>query len=133
LAEALHQLASRLHRRSLVILLSDLLTPPEPVTRALAYFCHRKHEVNVWQILDPAERDFPFTETARFTDLETQVSVTGHGPRLRAAYQSELEALLQTYRQGFQALGIDSELLLTFSPLESALGRILSIRAQKNC
>ncbi len=56
--KALHQVADRVKRRGLVIVLSDLLDTTETVMAALKHFRYKKNEVIVMQVLDPLERSF---------------------------------------------------------------------------
>ena len=55
LGPALHELAERIRRRGLVVLLSDLMDTPSEVLLGLQHFRHRRHEVVVFHILDPDE------------------------------------------------------------------------------
>src|SRR5579872_1475667 len=59
-----HDLAERIKRRSLLIVLSDLFDDPQEVMKGLQHFRHRKHEVIVFHLLDRDELTFPFKETA---------------------------------------------------------------------
>ena len=56
----LHQLAEALIKRSLVVLISDLLDDPEPVIKGLRHLKFRGTDVVVFQVLDPHELTFPF-------------------------------------------------------------------------
>ncbi|HNQ35519.1 MAG TPA: DUF58 domain-containing protein, partial [bacterium] len=56
LGEVLHTIAARARRRSLIILISDLLDDPERVLKGLVHFRHKYHEVLVFQVLDPVEQ-----------------------------------------------------------------------------
>jgi len=64
---SLHQAAELLTRRSLVIIISDLLQPPEEVARAIQHLQHARHEVEVYHIMDGALGGF------------VGFGVTGHG------------------------------------------------------
>ncbi|SVC79022.1 uncharacterized protein METZ01_LOCUS331876, partial [marine metagenome] len=55
MAPAFHDLAERLSRRGLVIILSDFLDDADEVLTGLRHFRHRGHEVLALQILDPRE------------------------------------------------------------------------------
>ncbi len=55
LSKVFHELAESLKRRALVVVLSDLFDNPAEMVAALKHFRHKKHEVVVFQILDPAE------------------------------------------------------------------------------
>ena len=126
--DSLRWVADRIRRRSLVIVLSDLLDDPAEVIRALAGLRHKKHEILVFQLLDPAERSFPFSSERVFADLESKRRLRVDAPRIRRAYLQELDALLREYRRAFAAHGIDYELLDTAVPFEVALGRYLARR-----
>ena len=69
--KSLSDLADRIHRRGLIILISDLMDDPRGVLRSLKHFRHRQHEVIVFHVLDPWEREFPFREESGFVDMET--------------------------------------------------------------
>ncbi|MCH8554403.1 MAG: DUF58 domain-containing protein, partial [Schleiferiaceae bacterium] len=74
---ALHQIAERLHRRSLVVLFSDMLdtddTEMESIFQALNHFKYNKHEVVFFHTHDKRlELDFEFENRPyKFVDLET--------------------------------------------------------------
>jgi hypothetical protein len=80
------------------------------------------------QVLDPAERDFPFGEPAHFEDLETgdRIPVVPHdqAARYRALMAEHLDAVQSKLGQA----GIDYELALTDRPLDFALFNYLSRR-----
>jgi uncharacterized protein (DUF58 family) len=61
-----HQLAERIKRRGLIIIISDLLDDPDQILLGLKHFRHRKHEVIVFHVLDPRERDFDFEAESTF-------------------------------------------------------------------
>ena len=70
LSETFHQLAETIKRRALVVVLSDLFDDPDELVGALKHFRHKKHEVIVFQMLDPAEVTFPFDDVTRIEDME---------------------------------------------------------------
>src|SRR5918911_1621726 len=76
LAGCLHQLAAMIRSKSLVVLLSDLLTTPEPVLESLHHLRHRGNEVILFQILDEAEVHFPFDGVVEFEDIEDHDKLT---------------------------------------------------------
>ena len=59
ISRTLHDLAERVQRRSLIVLLSDLLDDPSRVVRGLQHFRHRRNEVIVFHMMDPDEIAFP--------------------------------------------------------------------------
>ena len=70
LSKVFHELAESLKRRALVVILSDLFDDPAELVGALKHFRHKKHEVIVFQVLDPAELTFPFDDVTRIEDME---------------------------------------------------------------
>ena len=60
IAKSLHQVASMIRHRSLVMLFSDLLGDTEPIYKALHRLRHAGHDVILFHILDEAEALFPF-------------------------------------------------------------------------
>jgi hypothetical protein len=89
---ALRDLAGRLRRRGLVILISDLLVDPEATRLALRFLRHRGHEVLVFHILDPGERELPGAGDARFVDPETDEELPVSTADLRREYRLAVSA-----------------------------------------
>ncbi len=65
-----HDLAERLKKRGIVIVLSDLFDDVPSMLAGLKHFRHRRHEVILFHVLDPAELDFPFRQPMLFKGLE---------------------------------------------------------------
>jgi len=126
MAPAFRDLAERVTRRGLVILLSDLLDEPNEVLKGLKYLRHRGHEVIVFQILDPRERDLDFRQQVRFVDLEhPDQSLTTQPWHMREEYGALMERLIRTYRDGCADARIDFAQLTTSTPFDVALSRYL--------
>jgi uncharacterized protein (DUF58 family) len=120
-AKPLRDLAEAIHKRGLVILISDLLDVPERVIEGLKLFKHRGTDVIVFQVLDPAEIAFPFTQAARFRDLETDEEVHAVPEAVREQYKQAINDLIERYRRELRLAGIDYTLLETSVPLEHGL------------
>lgn len=122
-------LAERLSRRGLLVLISDLMGPPERFLPGLRYFRYRKHEVVVLHVLDPAERRLErLGEAGALTDTETG-RVLRHGPaELAAGYAEALAELERVYRAQAHDRGFDFVSLTTDEPVGIALGRWLAAR-----
>src|SRR3954464_3235592 len=54
-----HDLAERFRKRGVVAILSDLFDDVPRIVQGLKHFRHRRHEVIVFHVLDPAELEFP--------------------------------------------------------------------------
>jgi uncharacterized protein (DUF58 family) len=126
-----HDLAERMRKRGLVIILSDLFDDPGTLLSGLRHFRHRRHDVSVMQIVDPAEQDFPFEDPTRFRGLEGLPEQTVEPRALRRAYQTEFESFLKQVRGMCSDLQMDYVLLRTDRPLDVALRAFLTRRMQR--
>ncbi|HEX9655067.1 MAG TPA: DUF58 domain-containing protein [bacterium] len=98
-AIALHQMAERIKRRGLIIVLSDLFDDPQTVLSALKHFRHRKHEVIVFHIMDPLELTFDFQQDAVFRDMETGEEISTQPWHIRHDYQAKVAEFLANYKK----------------------------------
>jgi uncharacterized protein (DUF58 family) len=125
---ALRDLAVRLRRRGLVILLSDLLVAPDETRTALKFLRHHGHEVLVFHLVDPGERDLPATSEARFFDPETGDELTVSVADIRAEYRDAVSTALEEWERSLRPQGIDYEVVDTDRSLSLALRTYLSKR-----
>jgi uncharacterized protein (DUF58 family) len=123
-----HEMAERLPRRSLVILLTDLLDDPVKVANALRHFRHRRHEVLVFHLMDDAELDFPFRGLIDFKDLETGQRMEVEAELIRDAVRKNVDAFISEYRKICGSAHIDYHVLNTSEPFGKALSACLSKR-----
>lgn len=93
-ARVLHEAAEKIHRRSLVILFSDMFDGDqntEEIFKALQHLKHNKHEVIVFHVLDH-ETELAFTFDDRpieFIDLESNQKLKLNPADVRETYQQE--------------------------------------------
>ena len=127
-ATVLHDLAKRIVRRGLVIVISDLLDQPTKVLSALKHFRHRKHEVIVFHLLDSAEKTFPFQGAISFQDLETGQRLVTQADSLKSSYLEQLNRFIRDYQRGCGANMIDYVQINTETPFDYALSAYLSNR-----
>ena len=126
---AFHDLAERISRRGLVVVLSDLLDDPAAVVQGLRHFRHRGHEVVVFHILDPRERDLDFRRETRFYDLEDPDQLLTTQPwHIQREYRQLMDDLVRTYRLQCAEARIDYVLLDTTTPFDVALSNYLAQR-----
>jgi len=130
-ARPLHQLAEALLKRSLVVVISDLLDDPDPVIKGLRHLKFRGTDVVVFQLLDPNELTFPFKGAAKFTDIETSEEVLADPARSRTEYLRELARLTLRYDRELRGAGIDYVQIDTSQPLDFALLTYLSARSRR--
>ena len=128
LASTFHELAERIVRRGLVIVFSDLLDDPERLLAGLKHFRHRKHEIIVFHILDPRERDLAFDREARFVDLESGAQIATEPWHIAPEYRAHMDALTDRFRRECRDSLIDYVLLDTTEPFDKALVNYLAKR-----
>jgi uncharacterized protein (DUF58 family) len=128
LSTTFHQLAESIKRRALVVVISDLFDDPDKLVESLKHFRHKKHEVVVFHVLDPAELTFPFDDVTRIEDMEDRREVISDPRAFRKAYLEELARFLETVRSGCQAAQIDYALAETGQPFDRFLGTYLARR-----
>jgi uncharacterized protein (DUF58 family) len=124
----LDDIAERLSRRGVVILLSDLFDNADDLMRGLKRLRHRKHDVRVWQIVDPAEEDFPFDDPTLFRGLEGWANLSVEPRLLRAAYLREFLSFRESIRRQCLDLGIDFVVLRTDLPIDLAIKQCLTMK-----
>jgi uncharacterized protein (DUF58 family) len=131
LSVVFHDLAERFKKRGVVAIFSDLFDDVPKILSGLKHFRHRRHEVIVFHILDPAELEFPFRETTLFKGLEGMPEVQTEPAALRRAYQAEIGAYLAELKKGCQMIDIDYVPLRTDEELDVALSSYLASRGAR--
>lgn len=125
------ELGERIKRRGLVILLSDLVEENGSLRKALSFLRHRKHEVIVFHVLDPAEIELPFDEPSVFRDMESQRALPADPVALRASYKRELELYLAGCKEVCLQAYAEYKLIRTDEPLDKSLTEYLSWRSRR--
>ncbi|NLY03192.1 MAG: DUF58 domain-containing protein [Rhodopirellula sp.] len=129
LAQVFHELAAKIHRRSLVIIISDCFGDVDQLLKALARFRHARHDMIVFQIWDPDELDFPFRQWTQFESLETPAHRRLVDPaHLRQAYLENLKRFRDQLTAGCHRHRIDLVPMTTDRPYAEALASYLAIR-----
>lgn len=127
-AASLHEVAERIKRRGLVVVLSDLFDNPNEVSTALKHFRHKGNEVIVMQVLDPLERSFAFGIDAVFKDMETAEELPTQPWHIQKAYRESMAQFLDYYKRECRENAIDYVLLDTATPFDKALFEYLNKR-----
>ena len=131
LAAPLERVAELVRKRGLVVLISDFLAPLERLEPALLRLAARRHEIVLFQVLDPQETRFEFRDAAQFEDLETGQRLTLDPGVIRTEYLRRLEAHGEELRRLCARLGCAWHRLETDRPLELALFDFLKGRTQR--
>lgn len=123
-----HELAERFKKRGIVIVLSDLFDDLDSIAAGLKHFRHRRHEVIVFHVLDPAEVEFPFRQTMLFRGLEQWPSLLVEPRAIRKAYLEQFTGYLQRLRRACRMHNVDYVLMRTDQPLDVVLSTYLASR-----
>lgn len=126
----LSDLAASLHKRSMVILISDLLDDEERVINTLQNLRGMGNDVIAFHLMDEAELKFPFNEASEFVDMENQETYITSPAAIREAYLENLNEYLSFCKKKCQRSGVDYCLLNTSEPLDEALSAYMTKRAR---
>lgn len=134
-ASALDEVAERIGRRSLVVVITDLfenIAAHEDLLKSLRHLRHRGHEVIVFHVLEGAtERQFRFPDVPMlFRDLETGDEVSIQPAQLREHYQEAVQHFSETFRRQCLEHDIDFAELDTNEPYDKALMAYLNKRSR---
>ena len=126
----LHEVAERIKRRGLVIIISDLIDDEAKIANGLQHFRHNRHEVIVFHVMDDAELTFPYDRLTRFKDMEGAGRVVANPKSLRGRYL----ARMQSFQEGLKAAcferGISYNLANTKEPYDHFLAAYLEKRSR---
>ncbi len=124
-----HDLVPKLHRRGMLVIISDLFGDVSALLKALAQFRHAHHEILIFQIWDRDELEFPFKSWTQFESLEMAGAKHLLDPvLLREAYLANLAKFRDELTRGCRRNKIDLVPFTTDQPYSEALAAYLSRR-----
>ena len=127
---ALHQAAEFARRRGMVVLLSDLFGDLDTIVAGLDHLRYNNHEVIIWHIMDPYERDLAVDGHVRFRDLESGETLTTQAEGVREAYKKAVDDWRQALDLECRKRAIDRVELTTEDAPDRALLDYLVKRAK---
>ncbi|HYM00522.1 MAG TPA: DUF58 domain-containing protein [Blastocatellia bacterium] len=130
LSRQLHAIADLLHRRGIVVVISDLYEESEPLIDALEHLRFKGNEVIVFNILDRQELEFEFADSIILEDSETLEQMHVLPEIVRDEYLRAIKSHIKSLREGAERSRIDYELVNTSMPLDGALFSYLARRAE---
>jgi uncharacterized protein (DUF58 family) len=125
----LGQLAEKLTHRSLIVILSDFFDDLESIQKGLRHLRYKKHEIMVFQVLDPAEIQFPFQDVTMFKGLEEMGELLTEPRSLREGYLEQLRQFTDDLQKICRGMHIDFVRMNSGAPLDVALSSFLAGRA----
>jgi uncharacterized protein (DUF58 family) len=127
----LHELASQLRQRGMVLIFSDLFDDPDAVLRGLREIQSRGHDVVVFHVFDRDELEFPFERMTLFLGMEQMPELLCDPKSLRDAYLAEVEEFADRIRKGCLGQRIDYVRITNSMPLDVVLTSYLTARTAR--
>jgi len=129
LAQSIHQLADRLPRRSLVILISDLWLDSDQLVHALQHLRYRHHQGLIIHLLDKAEIDLSFDRQVTLQDLETGEKLQINPADLRETYRKNVQQYLNDIRRCCSDSDVEYHPIYVHEPYDKALVQLITRRS----
>ncbi|MFZ4766758.1 MAG: DUF58 domain-containing protein [Roseimicrobium sp.] len=129
LADVLQNLAPRLRRRGLHMLITDGFDEASALLQAVGILRKQGHEIIVFQLWDRDEIEFPFSRWARFENLENGEDFLLLDPAaIRQRYLQVLAEFRLTLTEGLRKHQADVVPIFTDEPLTNAVKSYLALR-----
>jgi uncharacterized protein (DUF58 family) len=125
----LDQLAEKLTHRSLIVILSDFFDDMDALKQGLRHLRYKKHELMVFQVLDPMEIEFPFEDVTLFKGLEGLGQLLTEPRALRDGYLEQLNSFTDELKKMCRGMHIDFTRMNTGEPLDVSLSSFLATRS----
>ena len=127
-AKCLNEIADKVKRRGLVIIISDFFDNQSEVISAMKHFRYNKNEVIVFQILDPVEISFLEGNPVTLKDMETNEEIYSQPFAMQKAYRETIKEFIENYRSECRKNNIDFISLSTSTRFDTALLSYLNKR-----
>ncbi len=128
LLENLHKAAESIRKRSLIVIISDLLDDPGQIIEGLKHFRARLHEVLVFHITDLMEDKFDFKQETEFVDSETGEKITVNPWQIRREYLANYNDHIDRLKNYCHQFQIEYNPVSTATPLDDLLLKYLLMR-----
>lgn len=135
IASVLHRVADKIHKRSLVVIFTDMFQSGndlEELFTALQHLKHRRHEVVLFHVNDhKTEKEFDFKDRPyQFVDLETNESVKINPALIKTSYQEAMSNFIEKVKLRCGQLKVELVETNTTDTFDKVLGAYL-IKRQK--
>ena len=126
IADTLNQMAERIHRRSLVVIISDMFesgNQMDELFKALQHLRFKKHEVLIFNVADVhTENQFEFENRPyHFIDAETKSEIKLFPDQVRSLYLEQMQKLRQSIYDKCHQYKIDLNVIDVQSPIQQVL------------
>ncbi len=117
-----------LHRRGLIVVLSDFWEQPEEIIKTIAPLRYHGNELVLFHVLDPDEIRPKLRDPVLLEDLESGATLEVSPDYATHEYPDKIDAHVEDLRTKAQGAGLDYFLIDTSRPLDNALREYLAIR-----
>jgi len=118
-----------LHRRGLVVVMSDFYADPEVIIRTVEPLRFKGNEVILFHMLDPQEIKPKFREPVLLYDLEDTTNSLEVSPEYaKREYREKIDSHIEALRSKARGAGMDYFLMDTGRPLDEGLREYLQVR-----
>jgi uncharacterized protein (DUF58 family) len=117
-----------LHRRGLVVVISDFWEEPERVIKTMEPLRYHGNELVMFHLLDPQEIRPQIKEPVLLEDMETRTTIEVSPDYVKHEYRDKVKAHLEAIKSRSEGAGIDYRLVETSQPLDEALREYLAAR-----
>jgi uncharacterized protein (DUF58 family) len=128
--KAIHQAAGLARRRGMVVVISDLFGDLAKIVEGLDHLRYLNHEVIIFHLMDPVERDLALEGNIRFRDMESGETLTTQADGIQEAYRKAVRDWLESVEVECRKRAIDRVELVTTDPPDRALIDYLVKRAK---
>jgi uncharacterized protein (DUF58 family) len=132
LTEALEKVGRLTMRTGIVVIVTDCYEAPDAFGRSIDAMRMFGHDVIVFHLVDPAERDLPGDMPATFEDAESGTLLPIRPGAMREKYQTLLRAHHDALQARVTGAGADYVRCETDKPLDRALHAYLDARLSRS-
>ena len=125
------QVANRLGRRALVIIVSDFFSPAADIRGAMARLRHDRHELICLRILHPDEINFPFQNWSMFNGLEHERPYLGEPALMRKTYLDNFDRHTRELTTLCRSMSAELHVMMTDQPVADSVKQFLKARARR--
>ncbi len=130
LSESFNEVAARIKRRGLIIVISDLYDDENSILKSLKHFRHKHHEVALLHLVSDFELELPVSGETQFIDLENSSQIITNAESLREDYKKAFNKFIADFKANCLASYIDYNTISINTPIDRALNKYLTKRAR---
>jgi uncharacterized protein (DUF58 family) len=121
-----------LHRRGIVVVLSDFYEQPDVIVKTIEPLRYRGNDVILFHLLDPQEIKPKFREPVLLVDMENAADALEVSPEYtRDEYPRKIDSHIEALSSAARGAGMEYFLMNTGRPLDEGLREYLSVRKRR--